>query len=200
MRPSTFSTFVLIAGAGCAHAPLSAESASRMQHPAFVVRVSPAGEGLEGVVRFELAERLRAGLFQSLPRKAPWTGRVDPLAVMNALQLLLVQDESARPLEYANLRPLGADGVVDLEVRRWGLRRDAKTGDSVFAELEGRVFLLDGGGLWRGSLSISVPAAEGLTDGQRRALLSDAFGELGRRTAARLSPESAAAQALPEAP
>jgi hypothetical protein len=185
---------VLLVGPGCAHAPLTAETAARMQRPAFVVRVSPRGEDLEGVVRFELAERLRAGLFQSLPRKAPWTGRVDPLAVMNALQLLLVQDESSRPLDYASLRPLGADGVVDLEVKRWGLRRDVKAGDAVFAELAGRVFLLEGGELWSGTVAVSVPAPEGLSAAERRALLAEAFGELGLKTAARLSPEAAAAQ------
>ena len=185
---------VLLSASGCAHQPLAQASAARMAHPAFVVRVSPGGEAIQGTARFELAERLRAGLFQALPRKAPWTGRVDPLAVMNALQLLLVQDESSGPLDYGSLRPLGADGVVDLEVRRWGVRRDAKAGDAVFAELTGRVFLLEGGELWRGDVAVSLPAPDGLSEGERLALLAEAFGEVGRRTAARLSPESAQAQ------
>ncbi|MBM4381659.1 MAG: hypothetical protein FJ086_20520 [Deltaproteobacteria bacterium] len=199
MRHPT-SLLPLLLLAGCAHRPLAPDAAARMRHPAFVVRVSPGGEGMEGVVRYELAERLRAGLFQSLPRKAPWTGRVDPLAVMNALQLLLVQDESTRPLDYANLRPLGADGVVELEVRRWGLRRDAKAGDAVYVEVEGRVFLLDGADLWRGTVAASLPAPGGLSDAQRRALLAEAFAEAGKRTAARLSPEAAAAQVPPPGP
>ena len=195
MRPQpTLSALLLAVATGCAHAPLSPDAAARMAHPAFVVRVAPRGEGTEGVSRFELAERLRAGLFGALPRKMPWTGRVDPLSVMNALQLLLVHDESSRPLEYGTLRPLGADGVVELEVKRWGLARDAKRGDEIFAALAGRVFLLDGGELWRGDVVVSIPAPDGLSDGERRAVLVEAFGELGRRTAARLSPESAAAQ------
>jgi hypothetical protein len=195
MRPCLpLTVLALVISSGCAHRPLAPESAERMAHPAFVVRVAPTGEDMPGAVRFELAERLRAGLFQALPRKSPWTGRVDPLAVMNALQLLLVQDESSRPLDCASLRPLGADGVVDLEVRQWGLRRDPRKGDAVFAQLSGRVFLLEGGELWRGEVAVALPAPEGLTEDQRHALLAEAFGEMGRRTAARLSPESAAAQ------
>jgi hypothetical protein len=183
----------LALAAACAHAPLAQEEAQRMVHPAFVVRVAGKGEGLGGVPRYELAERLRAGLFQALPRKAPWTGRVDPLAVVRELQLLLVQDEADTEPDFGALRNVGADGVVDVKVERWGRKPGKdKVPPQVFAEGRARAFLLSGGTIWSGRVEVQLPAAEGLTEGEQRQLLLEAFTGAGTQVAAGLSPEAAA--------
>ncbi|MFN0062813.1 MAG: hypothetical protein ACKVPX_09875 [Myxococcaceae bacterium] len=101
-----------------------------------------------GVSRFEVSERVRAGALGGLPQVAPWTQSVPQASVHTAFESFLVEEVPAHPPDYAVLKSLGADAVVEIVVKDYGLRSEGGRAQ-VFVEGYGRMFLLGGGDIWR---------------------------------------------------
>ncbi len=94
------------------------------------------------MTRFQVAERLRAGLVRDLPSRAPWTHLVPAVQVSSALETLLV-DHGDDPPDFDALRPLGADAVLELAVKDFGVRRSGgRVG--AWARISGHLFTLPG--------------------------------------------------------
>ena len=107
----------------------------------------------KGVSRFEISDRLRADTLALLPKERPWTQVVSPAAVASALESFLVEEVPAREPNYALLRQLGADAVVEFVVEDYGLRSENGHAGA-FVKGYGRMFLLDGQqSLWRESFA-----------------------------------------------
>jgi hypothetical protein len=152
-------------------------------------------EALGGQVGgFEVEERFRAALLAKLPPSPPWTEVMSPVEVATALDALLVRDRTA-PIDLGALARAGADAVLLLQVREFGVHRvGQKTG--LFARGEGRLFKMDGTTLWKASLDLddAAPAslAEGLDvvalrDGAFKEAMIDFIGRLAARTANQLA-------------
>jgi hypothetical protein len=171
-----FASLVLV---GCAHNRLSPGDLDRVDRPAFIARVEyeagpkanvfradgsyqeklkrldPAEADrrlmkklIAGMSRFEVSERLRSVAFNLLPSEQPWKARIDPAAVASVLQSFLVEEVPANPPDYELLRPLGADSVVEFVIQDYGMRSsNGRAG--VYLHGYGRMFLLDGGEIWR---------------------------------------------------
>src|SRR4029450_12799585 len=63
--------------------------------------------------RFEAAERLRSQVAASIPGERPWSRAAARAQVPSARESSRVQEVPANPPEYDNLKPLGADAVVE---------------------------------------------------------------------------------------
>ena len=101
------------------------------------------------VTRFEVGERLRTRVQSSLQREKPWSQAVPPAQVAGVLETFLVQDVTATPPDYAKLKPLGADAVVEFLIDCYGLRSEKGVPQS-WVRGTGRMFRLsDGGEIWR---------------------------------------------------
>jgi hypothetical protein len=109
-------------------------------------------EKLPGVSRFEVSEGLRSKVLALLPREAPWSNAVDPISVATALESFLVEEVPANAPDYELLRPYGADAVVEFVIEDYGMRSsNGHAGTYVVGY--GRMFMLDGGTLWRRSFT-----------------------------------------------
>jgi hypothetical protein len=114
---------------------------------------------IKGMGRFEVAERLRAVTLSLLPKEAPWSDTVDPARVAELYQTYLLEEEGGKPPDYARLRELGADSVVEIVVEEYGMR---SAGGKAGGYLSGyaRMFTLEGHELWRRSFRVD-PLASG---------------------------------------
>jgi hypothetical protein len=94
------------------------------------------------VSRFQVSERLRAGLVRDLPPRPPWTQLVPAVDVASALETLLV-DTRDEPPDFGNLRGTHADAVLDLAVKDFGVvRRQGKVG--LYCTVAAQLFTLEG--------------------------------------------------------
>lgn len=153
---------------------------------------------VKAITRFEVSDRLRADTLAFLPRERPWTQVVEPAQVASALESFLVEEVPAHEPNYALLKPLGADAVVELVVERYGMRSDGgKAG--AFVKGHARMFRLsDGQEIWREGFSRDG-LEEGLTGldpfwvGKKpelfQAQLDQLLDEVARGFAKELSPE-----------
>ncbi|HZH02990.1 MAG TPA: hypothetical protein VEY30_04335 [Myxococcaceae bacterium] len=101
-----------------------------------------------GMSRWEVSERLRATTLSMLPKEHPWTAAVDPVAVARVLQSYLVEEVPVNEPDYALLRQLGADVVLEFVIEEYGMRsRDGRA--LAYVRGHARMFRLEGGVLWR---------------------------------------------------
>jgi len=99
--------------------------------------------------RFEAAERLRSHVQAAIQSEKPWSQAVPPSQVASALETFLVQEVPGTPPDYARLRPLGADSVVEFVIEEYGVRTE-KGVPQTWVRGTGRMFRLgDGGEMWR---------------------------------------------------
>jgi len=173
----------MVAGLGCAHGTLQPGDLDQVQRPALVSRLTedagpqvnvyrsdPTRAGalktspeaadqqlrdkLAGsVTRFEVGERLRSRVQSSLQRQKPWSQAVPPAQVAGVLETFLVQDVTNTPPDYAKLKPLGADAVVEFLIEGYGLRSDKGIAQSWVRGTGRMVRLSDGGEIWRSGFS-----------------------------------------------
>jgi hypothetical protein len=177
---------VLFAVAGCSHTQLSGEDLDRVHRPAYVGRVSDgAGPKAQGpneaqqvtsmnsaIGRFEMSERLRTQVAGGLRGEKPWSNAVPAAQVASALELFLVERVPPVPPDYARLKPLGADAVVELVIEDYGVQPEG-SGSRTYVKGYGRMFLLsDGSELWRAPFDRSSAGA-GLPALDASALASD---------------------------
>ena len=102
---------------------------------------------------FEAAERLRSHVFAAIDTEKPWSQAVPPSQVAGALETFLVQEVPGTPPDYARLKPLGADSVVEFVIEEFGIRAE-KGVPQTWVSGSGRMFRLsDGGELWRSGFS-----------------------------------------------
>lgn len=153
---------------------------------------------VKAITRFEVSDRLRADTLAFLPRERPWTHVVEPAQVASALESFLVEEVPAHEPDYALLKPLGADAVVEFVVERYGMRSDGgKAG--AFVKGYGRMFRIDDGQeIWREKFSRDA-LDEGLSSldpfwvGKKpelfRAQMDQLLDEVARGFAKELSPE-----------
>lgn len=102
----------------------------------------------KSVTRFEVSDRLRAGTLALLPKEVPWTQVVDAGKVGSLLESFLVEEVPASPPNFEELRQLGVDAVVEIQVREYGIRSERGRAGA-FVEGVARMFFLDGGDVWR---------------------------------------------------
>jgi len=105
------------------------------------------------VTRFEVGERLRSRVQSSLQHEKPWSQAVPPAQVAGVLETFLVQDVTNTPPDYAKLKPLGADAVVEFLIDGYGLRSDKGVTQSWVRGTGRMVRLSDGGEIWRSGFS-----------------------------------------------
>jgi hypothetical protein len=105
------------------------------------------------VTRFEVGERLRSRVQSSLQREKPWSQAVPPAQVAGVLETFLVQDVTNTQPDYAKLKPLGADAVVEFLIEGYGLRSDKGVAQSWVRGTGRMVRLSDGGEIWRSGFS-----------------------------------------------
>lgn len=98
--------------------------------------------------RFEIAERLRARTYSSLPAERPWTQSLDPARVAQVLQSFLVEEVPANAPDYQLVRELGADAVVEFVIEEYGIKSEDGVAGAYLLGY-GRLFTLDGNELWR---------------------------------------------------
>ena len=92
--------------------------------------------------RFQVAERLRAELMRDLASRPPWTQTVPAVEVASALETLLVEPKDEPP-DFEALRQTGADSVLDIAVKDFGVaRRNGKIG--LYAVVVAHLFTLPG--------------------------------------------------------
>jgi len=177
-----------LALASCAHQTLAAYDLDRVQRPAFLSwieegagpraevfrndeaykarlkKLDPpeadrrlAAKLVKQVNKFEITDRLRAGTLLSLPKEAPWTNSVDASKVASLYGSLLVEDLTATRPDPRELKQLGADAVVEFVIKSYGIR-SAKGKAGAYVEGEARMFLLDGGDIWRMAFKVDQAA------------------------------------------
>lgn len=118
---------------------------------------------VKAITRFELGDRLRADTLAFLPRERPWTHAVNPAEVASALSSFLVEEIPVHEPDYALLKPLGADAVVEFVVEHYGMRSE---GGKAGAYVKGyaHMFRIDSGQeIWRQSFDRDA-VEEGLKD------------------------------------
>jgi hypothetical protein len=102
------------------------------------------------VSRFEVSDRLRSTTFSKLPREVPWSNTIDPAMVATVLESFLVEEVPAKRPDVSQLKPLGADAVVEFVVQSYGMR--SQNGHAgVYIEGYARMFFLNGGEIWKRS-------------------------------------------------
>ncbi|HSP19130.1 MAG TPA: hypothetical protein VLQ79_06440 [Myxococcaceae bacterium] len=102
---------------------------------------------------FEAAERIRSHVYAAIDTEKPWSQAVPPSQVAGALETFLVQDVPGTAPDYARLKPLGADSVVEFVIEEYGIRAE-KGVPQTWVSGSGRMFRLsDGGELWRSPFS-----------------------------------------------
>ncbi|MGZ6081451.1 MAG: hypothetical protein ACXWK4_11595, partial [Myxococcaceae bacterium] len=102
---------------------------------------------------FEAAERLRSHVYAAIDTEKPWSQAVPPSQVAGALETFLVQEVPGTAPDYARLKPLGADSVVEFVIEEYGIRAE-KGVPQTWVSGSGRMFRLsDGGELWRSGFS-----------------------------------------------
>jgi len=102
---------------------------------------------------FEAAERIRSHVYAAIDTEKPWSQAVPPSQVAGVLETFLVQDVPGTPPDYARLKPLGADAVVEFVIEEYGIRAE-KGVPQTWVSGSGRMFRLsDGGELWRSAFS-----------------------------------------------
>lgn len=165
--------------ASCAHQTLAGGDLDRVQRPAFLSWIEngagprsevfqkdesyqPRLKKLEapeadkrlaaklekGVNRFEIHDRLRAGTLLRLPKEEPWTNVVEASKVASLYGSFLVEEVPAPRPDPQELKQLGVDAVVEFVIHAYGMR-SAKGKAGVFVEGEARMFLINGGDIWR---------------------------------------------------
>ena len=103
--------------------------------------------------RFEAAERIRSHVHAAIQTEKPWSQAVPPSQVASALETFLVQEVPGNPPDYARLKPLGADSVVEFVIEEYGVRTE-KGVTQTWVRGTGRMFRLgDGGEMWRSGFS-----------------------------------------------
>jgi hypothetical protein len=108
---------------------------------------------------FEAAERLRSHVYAAIDTEKPWSQAVPPSQVAGALETFLVQEVPGGAPDYARLKPLGADSVVEFVIEEYGIRAE-KGVPQTWVSGSGRMFRLsDGGELWRSGFSGNSTAA-----------------------------------------
>jgi len=176
----------VLAVAGCSHTQLSGADLDRVHRPAYVGRVAdgagPKGPGPNesqqisamnaAIGRFEMSERLRTQVAGGLKGEKPWADAVPAAQVASALELFLVERVPPVPPDYARLKPLGADAVVELVIEDYGVRSEEGAART-YVKGYGRMFLLsDGSELWRAPFD-STSAGAGLPALNAAAIASD---------------------------
>jgi hypothetical protein len=167
---SAIPLLVLALGACAHHVTYAPEQGGKIRRLAIVVRVlgqasgevpeamrkgqtpEQIGKKLEAEVSpFEAAERLRSGLIEHLPDVPPWSTVVPSVQAESVLGSLLTVDRPVNTPEFDDLQRIGVDGVLYVEVERWGAgTRDDQAG--YFVRGNGRLFTLpDHDTLWRQS-------------------------------------------------
>jgi hypothetical protein len=178
---------------GCSHAQLTGADLDRVQRPAYVGRVAegagPKAQGLQGVTdasqvqlgtsmntsigKFEVSERLRSQVAVALKSEKPWSNAVPASQVASVLETFLVERVPAVPPDYNQLKPTGADAVVELVVEEYGLRPQGTQSQS-YLRGTARMFLLaDNSELWRTEFQRSGET-QGLPPLDAAALVSNA--------------------------
>jgi hypothetical protein len=172
-RILSLSLVVLIAApltsllAGCAHKQLDPSSLKSIERPAIVLRplsdpelsLSQADADQTNRLRgrlnaFQISERLRSAIIAHLPSVEPWTSIMPSVEVATVLDLLLVQDKAEKP-RYELLQEKGSNTVLEVTVRRCGLRFNAETNKTgFFLEGEARLFHIGGSTLWKAPLNL----------------------------------------------
>ena len=102
--------------------------------------------------KFEAAERLRSHVHAAIQTEKPWSQAIPPSQVASALETFLVQEVPGSPPDYARLKPLGADSVVEFVIEEYGVRTE-KGVPQTWVKGTGRMFRLDGGELWHTGFS-----------------------------------------------
>ncbi len=162
----------------------------------------PAGQTADKLIKaltstmttFELAERLRSSLLEHLPSSPPFSDLAPIVQVEAALGSLLTVEKNAGPPSFKDLKPLGVDGVLYLEVEHWGASvEDEKP--ALFFDGTARMFTLDGDStVWREPIQDRGPSG-GLSgdwsqEANLRALLTDLSENAGTRLAVSLGGSS----------
>jgi hypothetical protein len=107
---------------------------------------------------FELSERVRSAMLQRLPAGPPFADLAPANQVDSALGSLLTVERVDGPPNFQDLRPLGVDGVLYVEIAERGAVVDE--GRAVlFLRGQGRMFTLDGDSTeWREPFDLRGPA------------------------------------------
>ncbi len=90
---------------------------------------------------FEAAERLRSHVYAAIDTEKPWSQAVPPSQVASALETFLVQEVPGTAPDYARLKPLGADSVVEFVIEEYGIRTE-KGVPQTWVSGSGRMFRL----------------------------------------------------------
>ncbi len=163
---------------GCAHKSLHPGDLQKVDRPAVVLRALSDPElllaerdaaqapRLRGRLNaFQMNERLRSAIIAHLPSAEPWSSIMPGVEVATVLDLLLVQDRAESP-RYELLRDKGSNAVLEVTVKRSGLRYNPKTDKTgFFLEGSARLFFIGGGTLWKAPLALDstrIPEFPGL--------------------------------------
>jgi hypothetical protein len=202
----------LLLFAGCRTVSYDAERAQKLQRVAIVVRVlgsataelpeaaragktpQQLGKQIEkAMTPFEVAERLRSGLIEHLPDAPPWNGIVPGAQADTALGDMLTVDHPVQAPEFDELLKLGVDGVLYVQIDRWGALGD-EAGSGFHIQGTGRLFTLpDQSTLWKGPLEVTGggPLAQGWTEpGEVREHLGEVCARGGEQLALELGGSS----------
>jgi hypothetical protein len=94
---------------------------------------------------FELAERLRSALQQHLPEGPPFADVAPSAQVESVLGELLVADDTLqKEPNFEELRRIGVDGVLYVQVPDWGADNLPAGGLGMYLKGSGRLFTLPG--------------------------------------------------------
>jgi hypothetical protein len=102
----------------------------------------------KSITRFEVSDRLRAGAQARLSSQAPWSQAVDAAKVGTLLESFLVEELPASPPDFEELRQLGVDAVVEIQVKEYGIRSEGGRAGAYVAGVA-RMFFLGGADVWR---------------------------------------------------
>ena len=186
MRRAHCLTLAVLLLAGCPHnSAYDPDAAQRLQRVAIIVRVvgsanadlpeamrgttppEKLGKKLENAMsNFEVAERIRSGLIEHLPDAPPWNTVVPAVQADTVLGDTLTVDHPASSPQFDDLQRIGVDGVLYIEISRWGVRAD-DANSGYFIQGTGRFFSLPGHDtIWGGTLDTFTggPLAKGWTE------------------------------------
>lgn len=144
MRRNRLSLLGLLVLTSCTrHVGYDPDQGQKLQHVAIIVRMTGSasaevpdallgGQLPEKVAKqldqnlnqFETSERLRSALVEHLPDQPPWNSIVPTVQAETVLGSLLTVDRPVKPPEFDLLQQIGVDGVLYIQIERWGARTD----------------------------------------------------------------------------